>query len=97
MIKFLPNYLLTNLISQPTATLTSSSSTAPASFGLRARYIGTDFLNAFDWFTDSDPTHGRVNYVDRDTALRSNLTFGTFQRVSLILSVLSEDLDYGYI
>ncbi|KDQ21503.1 glycoside hydrolase family 16 protein [Botryobasidium botryosum FD-172 SS1] len=38
-------------------------------------FIGGDFLNAFDWETLDDPTHGRVNYVDQQTALDRNLTY----------------------
>ncbi|KAI0365230.1 glycoside hydrolase family 16 protein [Pilatotrama ljubarskyi] len=40
-------------------------------------YEGKTFFDTFDFFTGSDPTHGMVNYTDRDTAFASNLTFVT--------------------
>ncbi|TDL21114.1 endo-beta-glucanase [Rickenella mellea] len=40
-------------------------------------YVGKDFLTGFTHFSDPDPTHGRVNYVDQATALRLNLTVAT--------------------
>ena len=47
------------------------------SYCLKDSHIGYDFLDAFVWETEVDPTHGRVNYVDKTTALKDNLTFGT--------------------
>jgi hypothetical protein len=44
---------------------------------LKDSHIGYDFLDAFVWETEDDLTHGRVNYVDKTTALKDNLTFGT--------------------
>ena len=29
----------------------------------------------FDFYTDSDPTHGLVEFVDRDTAQQDNLAY----------------------
>ena len=50
--------------------------TAGSLFNIKDTYIGSGFLNGFDWWSYDDPTHGRVNYVDQATALRSNLTYG---------------------
>jgi hypothetical protein len=36
---------------------------------------GFDFYNFFNWEAISDPTHGRVNYVDKDTSRKLNLTY----------------------
>ncbi|KAG9005958.1 hypothetical protein FRB94_001086 [Tulasnella sp. JGI-2019a] len=36
-------------------------------------FVGESFLKGFDFFTGDDPTHGRVNYVDKKTALRERL------------------------
>jgi hypothetical protein len=47
-----------------------------AHFQLADKYIGHDFLNWFNWETFDDPTHGQVNFVDQQTALQSNLSFG---------------------
>ncbi|KAJ7593859.1 glycoside hydrolase family 16 protein [Mycena floridula] len=40
---------------------------------------GDDFYtDRWNWETMPDPTHGRVNYVDRDTAMERNLTYVTY-------------------
>ena len=49
---------------------------ASARFALADAYVGRDFLSSWDWETDNDPTHGRVNYVNQGTALAHNLTYG---------------------
>lgn len=49
-----------------------------AVFHLTDKYVGHDFINRFNWETMDDPTNGRVNFVDQPTALRNNLSFGTF-------------------
>ncbi|TFK16481.1 family 16 glycosyl hydrolase [Coprinopsis marcescibilis] len=36
---------------------------------------GAAFYNSFEWENIPDPTHGRVNYVDRRTSQEQNLTF----------------------
>lgn len=40
---------------------------------LRARYKGNDFLEHFDFFSESDPTHGVVDYKTRDDAIAEGL------------------------
>jgi beta-glucanase (GH16 family) len=35
---------------------------------------GSTFLDNFNFFTDNDPTHGYVNYVDSSTAIAKNYT-----------------------
>lgn len=45
-------------------------------YNLIVSHIGYDFLGNFSWETADDPTNGRVNYVDKATALKDNLTFG---------------------
>ncbi|KAF9501967.1 2 beta-glucans in both donor and acceptor sites of Gh16 Laminarinase 16a [Pleurotus eryngii] len=37
-------------------------------------YMGPDFFQDFTWQTADDPTHGRVNFVDLQTAMVKNLT-----------------------
>ncbi|KAJ7622157.1 glycoside hydrolase family 16 protein [Roridomyces roridus] len=39
--------------------------------------IGSGFFNSFNFEAISDPTQGRVNYVDRTTAQAQNLTFAS--------------------
>ncbi|KAI0308543.1 concanavalin A-like lectin/glucanase domain-containing protein, partial [Amylostereum chailletii] len=46
-------------------------------FARQDEYIGTGFLKGWRWETFDDPTHGRVNYVDQNTALQHNLTYAT--------------------
>ncbi|KAH7919357.1 hypothetical protein BV22DRAFT_1040974 [Leucogyrophana mollusca] len=46
----------------------------PATYVLKDKFVGRDFLNGFNWETFDDPTHGRVNYVDKNTALQRGLT-----------------------
>ncbi|KAF8655008.1 hypothetical protein AX16_003312 [Volvariella volvacea WC 439] len=48
-----------------------------ATYLLSDNWIGGAFLNAFTFQNIPDPTHGRVNYVDRATAIARNLTFAT--------------------
>lgn len=50
-----------------------------ATFVLTDTYVGRDFLQSWNWQTMDDPTHGRVNYVDKDTALATNLSFGKYK------------------
>jgi hypothetical protein len=47
-------------------------------FCLKDEWRGEDFFASWNWFTDDDPTHGRVNYVGKDAARSKNLTYGTF-------------------
>ncbi|KAH7910586.1 concanavalin A-like lectin/glucanase domain-containing protein [Hygrophoropsis aurantiaca] len=51
--------------------------TMPKPYALNASFEGRDFLTAFNWETIDDPTHGRVNYVNKDMALQNNLTFAS--------------------
>ncbi|KZT60282.1 glycoside hydrolase family 16 protein [Calocera cornea HHB12733] len=59
--------------------LLALSSLAPVlgktTYTIKDTYIGPSFLNGFDHWPYTDPTHGRVNYVDQDTAISLNLTF----------------------
>ncbi|KAF5370816.1 hypothetical protein D9758_001861 [Tetrapyrgos nigripes] len=48
----------------------------PVLHALQCEYRGHDFLS-WIWNTFDDPTHGRVNYIDKATALASNLTFAS--------------------
>ncbi|KAF7366964.1 putative glycosidase C21B10.07 [Mycena sanguinolenta] len=38
---------------------------------------GAGFYNSFNFEAIADPTHGRVNYVDQNTAMSTNLTFSS--------------------
>ncbi|THH33258.1 hypothetical protein EUX98_g900 [Antrodiella citrinella] len=50
---------------------------ASARFSLKDSYVGQNFLDGWTWDTLDDPTHGRVNYVDKEAALSSNLSYAS--------------------
>lgn len=62
--------------SAPSATGSSSSGNAASSspWKLAQSYQGNSFFNGWDFFTDSDPTHGTVQYVNQGIAQSANLT-----------------------
>ena len=46
-------------------------------YTLSDNFVGTGFLSGFTHEAISDPTHGRVTYVDQATALADNLTYAS--------------------
>ncbi|KXN87772.1 putative glycosidase C21B10.07 [Leucoagaricus sp. SymC.cos] len=46
-----------------------------ATYSQTASHSGSGFLSAFSYEAIADPTHGRVNYVNAQTARAQNLTF----------------------
>ncbi|PPQ78780.1 hypothetical protein CVT25_010653 [Psilocybe cyanescens] len=48
-----------------------------ATYSLTDTIIGSGFYNFFEWEEGSDPTNGRVNYVDQGTSQSLNLTFAS--------------------
>ncbi|WVW83683.1 hypothetical protein I302_105704 [Kwoniella bestiolae CBS 10118] len=61
-------------ISSSTTTSTGASQTSSTvSLKLAKKYVGQDFMNEFDYFTDDDPTSGYVNYVSKSEAQKSGL------------------------
>ncbi|KNZ75136.1 putative endo-1,3(4)-beta-glucanase [Termitomyces sp. J132] len=44
-------------------------------FTLSDMYQGADFLNEWDFFTGTDPTHGSVNYQSKQNAMAKGLAF----------------------
>jgi len=51
--------------------------TTASVFFLRDINIGHDFFEKWNFETIDDPTHGRTNYVDKQTAINNNLSFAT--------------------
>ena len=49
-------------------------STYATTYVLNTTYSGSTFFDGFDFFTDADPTHGFVTYVNQSTAQSSGLT-----------------------
>ncbi|TEB24543.1 laminarinase [Coprinellus micaceus] len=52
------------------------SASLAGTYNRRLRTVGEGFYEDFTFEAIPDPTHGRVNYVNRETAERFNLTFG---------------------
>ncbi|KAI0736051.1 laminarinase [Earliella scabrosa] len=52
-------------------------------YGQADSYSGEGFISGFFYDAIPDPTHGRVNYVDRNTALAQNLTYASGDRFIL--------------
>ncbi|KAH6914153.1 endo-1,3(4)-beta-glucanase chain A [Coprinopsis sp. MPI-PUGE-AT-0042] len=48
-----------------------------AGYQLQDRYSGFRFFDEWIWESFQDPTHGRVNYVDIETAISKNLSYAT--------------------
>ncbi|KAJ2929630.1 hypothetical protein H1R20_g7464, partial [Candolleomyces eurysporus] len=46
-------------------------------YHLRDNVVGGAFFDAFEWQAIEDPTHGRVQYVDQQTARKLNLTYAS--------------------
>ncbi|KAG5651997.1 hypothetical protein H0H81_006649 [Sphagnurus paluster] len=59
------------------AILSFAGSSLAATYGLSDNIVGSSFLTAFNFQAIADPTHGRVNYVDKATAQSQNLTFAS--------------------
>jgi len=51
--------------------------------------VGSDFFEEFNWESNDDPTHGRVNYLTMDEARDKNLTYGLSFPLWLILRRLT--------
>lgn len=51
--------------------------------------VGSDFFDQFNWETEADPTHGRVNYLSLDEAKAKNLTYGPSSLLLLVLDRLT--------
>ncbi|KAM6497182.1 endo-beta-glucanase [Amanita muscaria] len=54
---------------------TVTSAVLGTSYFLHDEVVGWDFYTHFDFQNIPDPTHGRVLYVDRPTAITQNLTY----------------------
>src|ERR1700752_3410804 len=66
--------LLTTLSFSLTQCVVANSKT----FYLKDQWRGNDFFQGWNWETETDPTHGRVNYVSQDEAISKNLACGMF-------------------
>lgn len=64
--------MLKSLITSLLAVNLFAVSTAQV-WSLKKTYQGSTFFDGFDFFTDADPTHGFVKYVDQATAQSAGL------------------------
>ncbi|KAF7367032.1 Glycoside hydrolase family 16 protein [Mycena sanguinolenta] len=53
------------------------SSALCATYSRSENIVGTGFYNSFNFEAITDPNHGRVNYVNKTTAMSQNLTFAS--------------------
>ncbi|EXJ65059.1 hypothetical protein A1O7_01399 [Cladophialophora yegresii CBS 114405] len=63
----------TTLVSALLLLSSSAAATSDTYYALDTDYSGRDFFDGFNFFTDADPTHGFVTYVDEGTALADGL------------------------
>jgi len=47
-------------------------------YSIKDAYYGEDFFDSWIWDAIKDPTHGRVNYVSKEDAIRLGLSYGEF-------------------
>ncbi|KAM6489168.1 endo-beta-glucanase [Amanita muscaria] len=57
--------------------LGAASSALGFTYELETSVVGSDFYNNFVFENITDPTHGRVTYVDKATAISQNLTYAS--------------------
>ncbi|ETW74900.1 glycoside hydrolase family 16 protein [Heterobasidion irregulare TC 32-1] len=55
----------------------SSNSTTDHVWIIQDTFDSTNFFDHFSFYNESDPTHGTVDYVDRDTAIAHGLAYVT--------------------
>jgi hypothetical protein len=55
---------------------------ASTTFFLKDQWVGEDFFHGWNWETEVDPTHGRVNYVNQADAMNKRLAYGAFSPAS---------------
>jgi hypothetical protein len=52
--------------------------------------VGSNFFDQFNWETEDDPTHGRVNYLSLEDSKAKNLTYGWSSLLLLVLDRLTD-------
>ncbi|KAL4922922.1 concanavalin A-like lectin/glucanase domain-containing protein [Aspergillus aurantiobrunneus] len=68
---------------------------SPLEYSLVDTYSGLDFFEKFDYFSDDDPTNGFVQYVDKSTAQRLNLTYATETSATLKVDSTTQNATKG--
>jgi hypothetical protein len=55
--------------------ITTSSKATAATYKLVDKFAGESFFDGWNFWDQSDPTHGQVNYLSRSDATAKNLTY----------------------
>lgn len=69
--------------------LARTASSASTCYKRKLSIAGFDFFDQFNWETEDDPTHGRVNYLSQEEAKEKNLTYGLSSLPPLVLDRLT--------
>jgi len=66
-------------------------------FYLKDQWRGNDFFQGWNWETENDPSHGRVNYVSQGEARSKHLAYGTILLPShpFFARILSHYMDFS--
>ena len=62
---------------------TPTVSSASTRYGRELSIVGSDFFEQFNWESENDPTHGRVNYLTLEQARAKNLSYGSLSLLRL--------------
>ena len=88
-----------SLLSSALANPIASNGTQSNYYALDTEYSGASFFDGFNFFTDADPTHGFVTYVDETTAASSGLiSAATGQNAKMSVDAVHtyrSDVDYS--
>ncbi|EYE95733.1 glycoside hydrolase family 16 protein [Aspergillus ruber CBS 135680] len=68
---------------------------SPLQYQLVDNYMGADFFDKFNYFSEVDPTGGTVDYVDQATAQDLNLTYSTGDSAVLRVDAYNEATERG--
>nr|XP_018263295.1 uncharacterized protein I303_04789 [Kwoniella dejecticola CBS 10117]OBR85453.1 hypothetical protein I303_04789 [Kwoniella dejecticola CBS 10117] len=61
------------LATSASSSVAASQTSSTVTLKLAKKYVGQDFMNDFDYFTDDDPTSGYVNYISKSAAQSQGL------------------------
>ena len=59
-----------------TLSLARAVSNSPTYYEQKLSVVGPGFFDQFNWETQDDPTHGRVNYLSLEGSIVKGLTVG---------------------
>jgi len=74
--------------------LTPTVSSASTGYRRELSIVGSDFFEQFNWESENDPTHGRVNYLTLEQAKAKNLSYGLLSLLRLTENALTDTISY---